>query len=343
MAEPLVTVVVPVYNGAAYLRECLDSVVAQTYRNWRLIVLNNSSTDATPQIAAEYASRDARVSVHSTDRLLPIIENHNHALSFLDADAKYCKPLMADDWIFPECLQQMVAVAERNPSVGLVDAYAFDGRRVMWEGPPYPAECLPGRQVCRASLLGEYYVFGTPSTALIRADLVRKQPRFYNEENVNADVEASYQVLGESDFGFVHQVLVFNRVHEQSMTAALSSFNAYVLGTLHAFKRFGRLYLSDAEFEARREAMLRGHYRNLAKNVLRIRDSAFWQQQRARLEKAGEPLDRGRLARAVAGELLRALGRPFDALEGVGNWWSSAALRAIGSRKGSGGRQSNGA
>ena len=333
MAEPLVTVVVPVYNGAAYLRECLDSVLAQTYREWHMVVVNNSSTDESGTIAAEYARRDPRVTVHTTERLLPIIENHNRAMSFLDAQAKYCKPLMADDWLMPQCLSDMVALAERNPTVGQVGAYAFDGRNVMWSGPPYPAECISGHEVCRADLLGGPYWLGSPSTSLIRADLVRKRAKFYNESNLNADLEASYEVLAESNFGFVHQVLAYNRVHEASMTSALRAFDGFTLGTLQAFKRCGQAHLSESEFTARLELMLYSHYRVLAKNVLRLRERTFWEQQRKRLEDIGEPLNKRRLARAVAGEVWRRMGRPFPALDSAVRWWSVAAKRAMEKRR----------
>ncbi len=333
MKEPLVTVIVPVYNGAAYLRECLDSVLAQTYREWHMVVLNNSSTDESGTIAAEYAQRDPRVTVQTTERLLPIIENHNRALSFLDPEAKYCKPLMADDWLMPQCISEMVALAERNPTVGQVGAYAFDGSNVMWSGPPFPAECISGHEVCRAALLGGPYWLGTPSTSLIRADLMRKRAKFYNESNVNADLEASYEVLSESNFGFVHQVLAYNRVHERSMTSSLRAFDGFTLGTLHALKRCGRAHLSESEFTDRVELLLYAHYRMLAKNALRLRERGFWEQQRKRLETIGEPLNRRRLTRAVAAEVLRRMRTPFAALDSAVTWWSAAGKRARGRRR----------
>src|SRR5438874_9571643 len=68
-AAPLVSVVTPVYNGAKYLRECLESLVAQSYANWRCTLVNNCSTDDSLEIALHYASRDSRVTVHSNPQL----------------------------------------------------------------------------------------------------------------------------------------------------------------------------------------------------------------------------------------------------------------------------------
>src|SRR5215471_7959294 len=105
--EPLVSVVTPVYNGAAYLRECIESVLAQTYSNFEYIVVNNCSTDETLPIAEEYARKDKRIRVYSNDELLPIIANHNRTFRLISPQSKYCKQVSADDWIFPECLGRM--------------------------------------------------------------------------------------------------------------------------------------------------------------------------------------------------------------------------------------------
>ena len=61
--SPLVSVVTPVYNGERFLRECIESVLAQTYQHWDYTIVDNSSTDQTSEIAREYAARDSRIRV----------------------------------------------------------------------------------------------------------------------------------------------------------------------------------------------------------------------------------------------------------------------------------------
>ena len=60
MTEPLISIVIPVYNAEKYLRACLDSVLAQTYKNWEAICVNDGSSDNSAQILEEYAAKDAR-------------------------------------------------------------------------------------------------------------------------------------------------------------------------------------------------------------------------------------------------------------------------------------------
>ena len=60
---PLVSVVTPVHNGEAFLRECIESVLAQTYSHWEYIIVDNCSTDRTLEIASEYAIKDTRIKI----------------------------------------------------------------------------------------------------------------------------------------------------------------------------------------------------------------------------------------------------------------------------------------
>src|SRR6266853_4979230 len=116
--EPLVSVVTPVYNGESYLRECIESVLTQTYTRWEYVIVNNCSTDRTLEIAQEYAARNPRIRVHSNQRFASVIENHNISLRQISPQSKYCKVVFADDWLFPNCLMEMVKVAELYASVG---------------------------------------------------------------------------------------------------------------------------------------------------------------------------------------------------------------------------------
>ena len=126
---------------------------------------------------------------------------------------------------FPAGLERMVALAEAHPSVGVVGAYGLEGSQVVWTGLPYPGEVIPGRDAYRRYLLGGSYVFGTATSVLYRADLVRGHDPFYNEDNVHADMRACALLLKTSDFGFVHQILTVTRVRPESLSALSRDIN----------------------------------------------------------------------------------------------------------------------
>ena len=63
-------------------------------------------------IAESFAAQDARIRIVQTDRLLPQVQNYNFALREISSRARYCKMVQADDWIYPDCLKEMVAAAE---------------------------------------------------------------------------------------------------------------------------------------------------------------------------------------------------------------------------------------
>src|SRR5579862_5518238 len=110
--QPLVSVVTPVYNGEPYLAECIESVLSQSYKNFEYWIVNNCSKDRTLEVALEYAKKDSRVRVHDNQEFVDVISNHNLAFRLISPQAKYCKVVSGDDFIFPECLAQMVELAE---------------------------------------------------------------------------------------------------------------------------------------------------------------------------------------------------------------------------------------
>src|SRR3974377_1559809 len=97
--QPLVSVLTPVYNGAEFLAECIESVLAQTYTSWDYTIIDNCSSDESLAVAQSYAARDHRIRVVRNERFLPIIQNHNNAIRQISPASKYCKFVFADDWL----------------------------------------------------------------------------------------------------------------------------------------------------------------------------------------------------------------------------------------------------
>lgn len=274
-SQPLVSILTPVYNGAQYLSECIESVLAQTYPNWEYIIIDNCSTDGSVEIARQYAAKDRRIRLHENPHFLRALPNHNATLQQISPSSKYCKIVFADDWIFPECLERMVALAQEYPSIGMVSAYVLEGRAVTCTGLPYPCVFVNGREICRRHLLDGLYVFGSPNSVLYRSDLVRRRNPFFNEANVHADTEVCFSLLRDSDFGFVHQVLSFTRVRHGSRTAISDEMQTCYASMLQILLTMGPEYLSQDELESLLRKHLSEYYRFLGKSLLLRRNKTI--------------------------------------------------------------------
>lgn len=323
-SQPRVSVLTPVYNGAEHLRECIESVLRQTYTNWDYTIVNNCSTDDSLAIAQSFAESDSRIRVINNKQFLGIIENHNHTIRQISPESKYCKFVFADDWLYPSCIQEMVNVAEQNPSVGLVGAYVMDGQKVIWPGPPHPANRVPGKEICRNMLLGGPYVLGTMTSLLVRSDLVQKKAVFFNERNLHADTESCYDVLCNSDYGFVHQVLSFARVRPQSNGSFADDFNSIDLGYFAIFLKYGSHLLEPEEYKKRSKEVQRDYHRVLAHNFLRVRSKDFWEYHKRTLRAFGGSVDWWLVARLAVSDFFTNLFR-LTAIRRGQQWW----LRAL--------------
>jgi hypothetical protein len=240
---------------------------------------------------------------------------------------------MADDWLYPECLEKLVSCAVAHPNVGLVCASATSGTKVLFDqlpGSGAPVTVLPGREAARRALLEDRYFFGSPTTSLIRADLIRKRSPFYNPANLQADEESCYDVLRECDFGFVHQVLSCVRMHARSHTSA--NYHLFSLASCHtyALAKYGSTYLSDSEFSARLRQRLREYYERLALAAVETRGEEFWSFHRRMLDLIGAPLDRWRLSRAVTAHVLKKLASPAALARSVAARLTSRSRGAAG-------------
>lgn len=118
ITHPTVSIVLPVYNGEAYLGEAIESVMAQTYASWELIIVDDCSTDLTPVIANAYAEQDDRIRVvrNEVNKKLPASLN----VGFSQARGKYFTWISDDNRFGEEALAIMAGELDKNPHVDVV-------------------------------------------------------------------------------------------------------------------------------------------------------------------------------------------------------------------------------
>jgi glycosyltransferase involved in cell wall biosynthesis len=287
VSEPLVSVVTPFYNTREYLAECIESVLRQTYQNWEYVLVNNCSTDGSSDIAEQYALRfPHKIRVIHTPSFLSQVQNYNFALTCISPRSKYCKMVQADDWLFPDCVRAMVEVAEAHPSVGMVAAYEIAGDLVRLDGLPYPSPEVPGRDACRLYFLKGRYLFGSPTSSLLRSEAVRSRNPFYDEQYFPfEDGHVCFDLLKAWDFGFVHQVLTYTRWDNGGLMSRLRQFEIVPFLRLSMLVAHGKDYLSSGEYDRCLKRAERQYCRYLAKHACALRRESreFWEFQRSGL------------------------------------------------------------
>lgn len=138
MTRPRVAVLIGVHNGSGTIDRCLESIVAQTYRNWVIVCVNDASTDATARHLSRWKRRlGSRLRVIRNRVNLGLTASLNLGLAAISE--KYTARIDADDWWHPEKLMKQVAFLEQQPEYGVVGCHYRNigprGERIvrLWE------------------------------------------------------------------------------------------------------------------------------------------------------------------------------------------------------------------
>ena len=167
-STPLVTVGIPIRNGQNYIREGLESILAQTMTDFEVVICDNASTDSTEAIVREFADRDPRVRYFRNERNLGPAGNHNRCVE--RATGKYFRWQAHDDLIAPTYLEKVVGVMEKDSTVANCHSWT---KQIHADGSPY----------------GDYkFVIGTDDRSL--------PVRFSRLINVRHRVHLEYEIFG---------------------------------------------------------------------------------------------------------------------------------------------------
>lgn len=118
MAKPRVSVILPAYNAERFIGEAIDSILAQTYRDFELIIISDGSTDLTPDIIRQYAKKDKRIRFFNNRKNRGLIYVLNMGLRKVRGE--YIARMDADDISLPTRFEKQVAYLDANPDVGVL-------------------------------------------------------------------------------------------------------------------------------------------------------------------------------------------------------------------------------
>ncbi|HEY1030673.1 MAG TPA: glycosyltransferase family 2 protein [Flavipsychrobacter sp.] len=172
MSGPLVSVLMTSYNREKYIGVAIESVLASTYQNFELIIVDDGSKDDTVRIAKSYADKDSRVKVYQNPKNLGDYPNRNQAAAY--ATGKYLKYVDADDYIYPTGLETLINMMEQFPTAGwglcsLLQYYKQ----------PFPFILSP-KEAYEYNYLGPGIFHKAPLSAIIKKDVFNAVSGFNN-------------------------------------------------------------------------------------------------------------------------------------------------------------------
>ncbi|HEY8187326.1 MAG TPA: glycosyltransferase [Pyrinomonadaceae bacterium] len=232
---PLVSLLYPAYNDTAFLEQNIESVINQTYRNWELVIVNDASTDNTPEILNNYcAAYPERIKVFHK-------KNHNRFeawdMCYAHSRGEYLSILGADDVLLPWCLEEQVQALEANPWAFVYsDAYRFDSESKLIDhariDPPEPDQQL-------VRLVGLNYVF-TPSV-LMRRSAVEAAGGWLNRKFMySQDYDLWLRLLHGRKNGHIARPLIKYRKHKAQLTEVIGSEKMFASGAALIRDKFER-------------------------------------------------------------------------------------------------------
>ncbi|UEM23993.1 glycosyltransferase [Skermanella mucosa] len=240
----MISIVMPSYNSSAFIREAIDSVIAQTFPHFELLVCDDGSTDDTIGIVEELAGKDGRIR---------LIRNQHGGVSrncnvgLREARFPWIARLDADDIAVPDRLETQVRAAERHPDVvcwgGGARLISRHGRRLRGTqlGPVNASEFEEARRTGKV-----IYVLGP--TVMFRRDLALElggyDPRFDGAE----DIELLSRLADRGQVRTLPKVLTHYRIHGQSVTAHRSAKQRVLFSFIEARNR-ARLAGCDLELD----------------------------------------------------------------------------------------------
>ena len=216
-----ILVFVPTYNSEKYLRQCLDSVLQQTFIDWQCVISDDASTDKSVEIAREYEKIDSRFKVLTHEKNVGAANNWNRAKENNNSFAT--KILCADDYLLEDALKRQLDILHRNQT-----AIVFSERYIVFQSGKKIHPRLP-KYASNISFNDafKYYInlgrniFGEPVTALFRTDLFVKSEGFYPKFEYSLDTSGYMAISRGNDVTFDNYVVGAFRVSKNQWSHQL--------------------------------------------------------------------------------------------------------------------------
>jgi glycosyltransferase involved in cell wall biosynthesis len=252
--HPLVSVIMAAHNVEKYIGEAIESIQAQTYPNWELIITNDGSPDNTAEIIARYAAQDARITVITHEKSQGQAIARNHAVE--KARGEYLAILDSDDVSLPERLQVQVDFLEQHPGIAAVGSFVTmidpEGKEIRKKTKP-----VPWLEIKFPLLLQTQFIH---STVTMRAEIFRTLGG-YDTNYLHAEDYDLWSRMSDAGYQLenIPQFLVKFRVQPQSVTSIPASQKVQELHSLQINARNIKPYVVLPEKDLYRLMKLVNH------------------------------------------------------------------------------------
>ena len=209
MKNPKVSIVLPCYNGAKMIGEAIESVIAQTYKDWELIIVNDCSTDNTLEVAQSYAEKDQRIRVFSNEKNSKLPATLNHG--FREAKGELWTWTSDDNLLLPTMLEELSGYLDENPDVGFVTSdlvnVDINGNIISYDiHPDNIQDKMPLNNCGGASFM-------------YRSSVAKKIGEYREDLFLAEDYEYWIRLCFNTKLAHYPKVLYHYRVHANSLTA----------------------------------------------------------------------------------------------------------------------------
>lgn len=199
----------PCYNGAKMIGEAIESVIAQTFKDWELIIVNDCSTDNTLEVAQRYAAKDKRIRVFSNEKNSKLPATLNHG--FREAHGELWTWTSDDNLLMPTMLEEMGKYLDKHSEVGMV----ISDELIIDESGKTTGESNVRDDINDYILLNN----GVGASFMYRAEIAKKVGPYSEDLFLVEDYEYWLRLSFITTLGVLHKPLYKYRVHGGSLTA----------------------------------------------------------------------------------------------------------------------------
>lgn len=314
--SPFFSIIVPIYNVERYLRECIESILSQTFTNFELILVDDGSPDSCPQICDEYAKKDNRVKV--------IHKNNGGLVSARKVGAgqaigDYCICVDGDDYIVGNYLENARDIInENNPDIILFDYYQCNGNRLLEKHISFCEGIYTKQDIentifpCLIESFEGYYFSPNVWAKVFKRDLYCKEQCFVDERiTIGEDAAVTKPCIYRAQNLFIsHKIVYYYRYNEASMTKKRRSFP--MEGPILLGQHFSdRIDMGKQDF-------VEQNYRNIVHNTFNVVCSLFNDKKKKKKSIIRQYLKNENISEAILKSKFKLFSKGF---------WAKYALR----------------